>query len=195
MKLTPCLVVCLAIMKGTQGDYIMRMEREENYMERMNAMELATLFQDSPLFRVKRDQMSVDCVNNVDTLLAETMKCVNEATQLYQSEIFEGGEVRDVPEGYTKPNYYARKTCNYLTTAFQDCFNIMGKCLPEEKLTNQKDLLIKEAVKNTVEYPGFQTDKCPITKDYMERHPDGSNSSQSLTVSLLLLFLSAILGF
>ena len=27
--------------------------------------------------------------------------------------------VRDVPEEYNKPDYYARKTCNYLTAVLQ----------------------------------------------------------------------------
>ena len=44
------------------------------------------------------------------------------ATEEYMEDMFEDVDtetVRDVPENYTKPDYYARKTCNYLTTVLQ----------------------------------------------------------------------------
>ena len=44
------------------------------------------------------------------------------ATQKYFEEVFEDVDeekLREVPEDYTKPHYYARKTCNYLTSVFQ----------------------------------------------------------------------------
>ena len=71
MKLTPCLVVGLAIMTGIQGNTIMGMEGEENYIERKIMNDLTHLLEDIPHFRVKR---SSQCVS----LQKESTKCVEE---------------------------------------------------------------------------------------------------------------------
>ena len=78
MKVTTCLIVCLAIIKSIQGDTIMRMEKKENYMERMNMKNLMEMLEDTQLFRVKRDQMGDDCVDIVDNLVADSGKCIKE---------------------------------------------------------------------------------------------------------------------
>ena len=44
------------------------------------------------------------------------------AKQLYLANIFEdeaADKLREVPDEDTKPDYYARKTCNYLTAVLE----------------------------------------------------------------------------
>ena len=49
------------------------------------------------------------------------------ATKQYMEDMFEDvmtETVRDVPEEYNKPDYYARKTCNYLTAVLQVFYQV-----------------------------------------------------------------------
>ena len=44
------------------------------------------------------------------------------AKQLYLADMFEDGaedKLREVPEEYNKTDYYARKTCNYITAVLE----------------------------------------------------------------------------
>ena len=71
MKLTLYLVLGLAIMTGIQGNTIIGMEGEENYMEKKTLNDLTHLLEDIPHFRGKR---SSQCVS----LQKESTKCVEE---------------------------------------------------------------------------------------------------------------------
>ena len=71
MKLIPCIVLCLAITTGIHGDPIQRMEREENYMEKMIMKDLTNLLEDIPQFRMKRDTVC-------ESLTNEMMTCIHE---------------------------------------------------------------------------------------------------------------------
>eukprot|EP00092_Neocalanus_flemingeri_P019726 GFUD01021363.1.p1 GENE.GFUD01021363.1~~GFUD01021363.1.p1 ORF type:complete len:201 (-),score=48.17 GFUD01021363.1:180-782(-) len=196
MKLT--LVVCLAIMAGIWGETSMGMEREENYSERMNSKVLTKFIEDVQFFRMKRDiTMSSDCMENIDSMGDDTGKCIKESLQKWADLVFEDAEegvLRDT-SGETKPDYYARKTCNFLTTNIQDCYGIMEKCLPEGYLDEDKDDFIKQIVEKTLSNPlfKFNPDKCPVSRDYYERNPAGS--AGSLTLSLLLTVFIVGLAF
>ena len=71
IKLTPCLVVCLAIMTGIKGDTIMRMENEENFMEKMIMKDVTNLLEDIPQLRMKRDTVC-------QPLKKESKNCIDE---------------------------------------------------------------------------------------------------------------------
>ena len=68
--------------------------------------------------------------------------------------------VRDVPEDYKKPHYYARKTCRYLTTVMQDCFS----CLPSHLMAHQKDKIIRQTLQLIELVPEFDSQQCPVIK-------------------------------
>eukprot|EP00091_Calanus_sinicus_P001667 TRINITY_DN11694_c0_g1_i1.p1 TRINITY_DN11694_c0_g1~~TRINITY_DN11694_c0_g1_i1.p1 ORF type:complete len:106 (-),score=23.12 TRINITY_DN11694_c0_g1_i1:142-459(-) len=87
--------------------------------------------------------------------------------------------VRDVPEEYTKPDYYARKTCNYLTSVLQDCFS----CLSPAKIAIQRDILVKQLLAKTEDIPAFDNDKCPIIKEYLVRNSGGVLAGSFLLVA------------
>eukprot|EP00092_Neocalanus_flemingeri_P023700 GFUD01025704.1.p1 GENE.GFUD01025704.1~~GFUD01025704.1.p1 ORF type:complete len:201 (-),score=33.56 GFUD01025704.1:29-631(-) len=196
MKLT--LVVCLAIMAGIWGDTSMRMEREENFLERMNTKVL-TKFKDVQFSRMKRDiTMSSDCLENIDVMRNDAAQCFDGYLQKYSDLVFEdSGFLRYTP-GETKPDYYARKTCNFITNTIQDCYGIMERCLPEGFLDKKKDDFIKKIVESTLlnNLFKFNPDKCPVSRDYYERNPAGSaGSAGSLALSLLLNFFIVGLAF
>eukprot|EP00092_Neocalanus_flemingeri_P019725 GFUD01021362.1.p1 GENE.GFUD01021362.1~~GFUD01021362.1.p1 ORF type:complete len:204 (-),score=31.15 GFUD01021362.1:165-776(-) len=193
MKLT--LVACLAIMAGIWGETSMRMEREENFLDRIDAKVL-TEFKDVQFFRTKRDiTISSDCMENIDVMGNDAEKCFDGYLQKYSDLIFEdSGFLRDT-SGETKPDYYARKTCNFITNTIQDCYGIMERCLPEGFLDKNKDDFIKKIVESTLSNPlfKFNPDKCPVSRDYYERNSAGS--AGSLTLSLLLNFFIFVFLF
>ena len=82
MKLTPCLVVGLAIMTGIQGNTIMGMEGEENYMEKKIMNDLIHLLEDIPHSRMKRSVRGKKDLFRKSSLCAslqsESTKCVEE---------------------------------------------------------------------------------------------------------------------
>eukprot|EP00092_Neocalanus_flemingeri_P052500 GFUD01061397.1.p1 GENE.GFUD01061397.1~~GFUD01061397.1.p1 ORF type:complete len:143 (+),score=20.88 GFUD01061397.1:78-506(+) len=100
----------------------MRVQREENYMERMNAKVFTNFVEDVEFSRMKRDvTMSSDCTENIGTMEEESVKCLKDSLEQWFDDVFEdreAGVFRDT-SGETKPDYFARKPCNYLTTSIQ----------------------------------------------------------------------------
>jgi len=170
MKLTPCLVVGLAFMTGIQGETIMGMKGEENYMEKKIMNDLIRLLEDTPHSRLKRSRRGGEnymkrsslCVS----LESESTKCIEEAADEYMTYM--------MGEGDSRPDFLARKTCNFLTSAAQDCVTkLMATCKPpggDQAFTKAKD----ESIKNLLEVAdemdiNFDPKKCPITKEYIDR--------------------------
>merc|ERR1712106_464943 len=198
MKLTPCIVVGLAIMTGIQGDTIMGMEGEENYMEKKIMNDLTHLLKDIPNFRVKR---SSQCVS----LQKESTKCMEDATIEYMTYM--------MGEEDSRPDFHARKTCNFVTAAAEDCVTkLMETCKPpggDQAFIKAKD----ESIMNLLEVAdeqdiNFDPQKCPITKEYVDRKAgrnvssgrnrsagSGHSDSKSLAASLVLIFLSSAIVF
>jgi len=134
---------------------------------------------------------TLECSHNTKVNVERSIKCSKLATKKYMEEMFEDVErekVRAVPESYTKPHYYARKTCNYLTAVFKRCFT----CLPASKIAIQKDILFRELLAKTETIPEFDNNKCPIIKEYLEKNSGGFLSSSSL-LTLFSIYFSYIL--
>jgi len=71
-----------------------------------------------------------------------------------------------------RPDYKARKTCNYLVDAIETCGNklMQHKCNTEEAVTTMKDAQISKvltSIGQSVE--GFDSCKCPAVKAHMNR--------------------------
>merc|ERR1739838_747864 len=194
MKLTPCLVVGFAIMTGIQGKTIMGMEGEENYMEK----KITHLLEDIPNFRVKR---SSRCVS----LQKESTQCVEDATIEYMTYM--------MGEEDSRPDFHARKTCNFVTAAAEDCVTkLMETCKPpggDQAFIKAKDESIKNLLKVADEQDiNFDPQKCPITKEYVDRKAgrnvssgrnrssgSGHSDSKSLAASLVLIIVSSGIVF
>jgi len=90
-------------------------------------------------------------------------ECTNAAYDDYKAA-FEAGD-----DG--KPDWMARKACNYMTAAVEECGNeLIGDCYSEEDVINMKDHQLRnvlEVLEKSVEE--WDTDKCEAVKAHVER--------------------------
>jgi len=91
-------------------------------------------------------------------------QCNRAAHQIYLDAMKKGEDGR--------PNYRARKTCNYLVNTIEDCGNglMEDDCNTEEAVTAMKDTQIGKVLENigqTVE--NFDSCKCPPVKAHLNR--------------------------
>lgn len=76
----------------------------------------------------------------------------------------------------TKTDFYARKSCNYLTEAIEDCSNILKDCMDEEQLDSYKDKQYKGALANVeANIESWDSTKCPA----VQRHNDRLNAAEA----------------
>merc|ERR1711936_788776 len=130
--LLTCVVVLLSIIQCAQSGHI-RSEGDENYENIIDTTAVMKVVQDtSGLGRVKRDSCDEEAAND----------CIQTATWTYMDLMFENvGEnlvPKTVPEG-EKPDYYERKTCNYILQA-EKCFDHFKYCgIPTYQFNQIKD--------------------------------------------------------
>merc|ERR1711934_1289618 len=90
-------------------------------------------------------------------------ECTNAAYDVYKTA-FEAGD-----DG--KPDWMARKACNYMTAAVEECGDeLIGDCYSEEDVINMKDHQLKnvlEVLEKSVEE--WDTDKCEAVQAHVER--------------------------
>merc|ERR1719400_2310060 len=108
------------------------------------------------LSRVKRD----DCA----AVQASHGECTTQAYANYQAEWAAGDDGR--------PDWVARKTCNYLTGSIDVCGNglMEGGCSSEEEVNRMKDQQMRASlnqVRDNVHH--WDSTKCPPVKAYMQR--------------------------
>ena len=64
-----------------------------------------------------------------------------------------------------RPDWEARKSCNYLTAAIDDCGNSLKGCYPDEDVEALKDMqtgIVFEEMESSIEE--WDSDKCPAIK-------------------------------
>merc|ERR1719318_498236 len=70
-----------------------------------------------------------------------------------------------------RPDWMARKSCNYMTAAVEDCGNILiGDCNSEEDVIEMKDQQLKgilHQLQTNIEE--WDSEKCPAVKSHIER--------------------------
>eukprot|EP00092_Neocalanus_flemingeri_P035474 GFUD01038602.1.p1 GENE.GFUD01038602.1~~GFUD01038602.1.p1 ORF type:complete len:189 (+),score=62.36 GFUD01038602.1:153-719(+) len=90
-------------------------------------------------------------------------KCTHKAYEDYKA-VHGAGE-----DG--KPDWMARKSCNYVTAAVEDCGNkLVGECNTEEQVTAMKDRQLKgNLVQLQTSLDEWDSDKCPAVKAHIER--------------------------
>merc|ERR1712227_1059192 len=90
-------------------------------------------------------------------------ECTNAAYDDYKAA-FEAGD-----DG--KPDWMARKACNYMTAAVEECGDeLIGDCYSEEDVINMKDHQLRnvlEVLEKSVEE--WDTDKCEAVRAHVER--------------------------
>eukprot|EP00091_Calanus_sinicus_P010705 TRINITY_DN2469_c0_g1_i4.p1 TRINITY_DN2469_c0_g1~~TRINITY_DN2469_c0_g1_i4.p1 ORF type:complete len:177 (+),score=51.30 TRINITY_DN2469_c0_g1_i4:162-692(+) len=107
--------------------------------------------------RARRDTAACQKVHD------EFVKCTQKAYADYQTDYAKGED--------GKPDWAARKSCNYMTAAVEDCGNkLVGECKTEEEVTARKDEQLKNVlVKLKSSIAAWDSDKCPAIKAHVER--------------------------
>merc|ERR1711913_191315 len=106
----------------------------------------------------------------------ELVACTTKAYQNYQTEFAKGNDGR--------PDWMARKSCNYLTEVYETCGNMLvGVCKSQEEVDKDKDGQLKEASEQvSARVPNWDSEKCPPMKAHLDRlNPDTEGTDQGET--------------
>merc|ERR1719430_2731313 len=70
-----------------------------------------------------------------------------------------------------RPDWFARKSCNYITGAVEECAEgLVGECNTEEEVSNMKDEQIEGILEQlSKSISEWDSEKCPPIKAYLER--------------------------
>merc|ERR1712215_653475 len=107
--------------------------------------------------------ISQAAVDECDKVRAEFDQCAKKAYEDYKNAFQAGDDGR--------PDWMARKSCNYMTAAVEKCGDkLVGECNTCEEVTNMKDEQLKKVLKNVKSsVKEWDSNKCPATKAHMER--------------------------
>merc|ERR1712240_963193 len=105
--------------------------------------------------RIKRDAC--------DQLQDEVHICTMNAYKEYQSHMLAGEDGR--------PDWFARKACNYLTATVEDCYGkLIGDCNTEEDVNDMRDQAIPGVLEQLSEnVEEWDSEKCPVVKNHFDR--------------------------
>merc|ERR1711936_424672 len=176
LKLLLCALVLLTILDCTQSGHI-RDGRYDNYENLIDTTALIKSVQDtSGLVRVKRESCDQEGATN----------CITTATQTYMDPMFEiDGEnavVKTVPEG-EKPDYYERKTCNFILEA-EKCFDKLESCgIPADQFNQINDNSMKAAKDAAAKFPNWDENKCKSNSE--------ENNSAGFNASIIMILVMA----
>ena len=64
-----------------------------------------------------------------------------------------------------KPDWFARKACNYVTSAYQ-CMNLLlGECKTLQEVNDMKDKQLQQTLaKLESDIAGWDSEKCPVVR-------------------------------
>merc|ERR1719290_968572 len=70
-----------------------------------------------------------------------------------------------------RPDYFARKACNYLTATVEDCYGkLIGDCNTEEDVNDMRDQAIPGVLEQLSEnVEEWDSEKCPVVKNHFDR--------------------------
>jgi len=94
----------------------------------------------------------------------ETNQCARQAHKTYITAMRRGDDGR--------PNFRARKACNYMMEAVEDCGNKLMQhgCNSEEEVTAMKDAQLEKVLENIKSsIDEWDSCKCPPTKAHIDR--------------------------
>merc|ERR1712126_143707 len=101
--------------------------------------------------------------DNCSEARREFNACKKQAYETYTQNFVRGDDGR-------KPDFMARKSCNFLTDSVEDCTTILISCHTEEEVIQDKDKQMKEALKQVNNFvPNWDSQKCPAAKAHLDR--------------------------
>eukprot|EP00092_Neocalanus_flemingeri_P079861 GFUD01099524.1.p1 GENE.GFUD01099524.1~~GFUD01099524.1.p1 ORF type:complete len:222 (-),score=82.11 GFUD01099524.1:114-779(-) len=106
-----------------------------------------------------------------DQSRGEFEACTHLAYNAYKAA-FEAGD-----DG--KPDWMARKACNYMTAAVEECGNkLVGECNSEQEVTDMKDHQLKGILMQLqMSVQEWDSEKCPAVKSHVDRMKSGGTES------------------
>merc|ERR1719209_1165616 len=83
-----------------------------------------------------------------------------------------------------RPDWMARKSCNYITATIEECTNqLVGDCATEEEVNDMKDGQMEGLLKQLSEtIQEWDSEKCPAIKAYMDRNPAAEDDEVAASV-------------
>merc|ERR1711872_333950 len=108
------------------------------------------------IYGVRATSLVVKREAKCDEIHQEFTLCTKRAYADYTNNVKKG------PDG--KPDFLARKACNYMTAVVMECDKILAPCWTEEELTEKKDEQLEqvlEQVQSSIKE--WDTNKCPAT--------------------------------
>merc|ERR1711872_945306 len=98
-----------------------------------------------------------------DQLQEEVTTCTMNAYKEYQSHMLAGEDGR--------PDWFARKACNYLTATVEDCYGkLIGDCNTEKDVNDMRDQAIPGVLEQLSEnVEEWDSEKCPVVKNHFDR--------------------------
>merc|ERR1711970_154278 len=79
-----------------------------------------------------------------------------------------------------RPDWFARKACNYITGAVEECAEgLVGECNTEDEMNNMKDEQIEGILEQlSKSIKEWDSEKCPPIKAYFDRYPAEDEETQ-----------------
>merc|ERR1712168_607956 len=107
--------------------------------------------------RIERD------ADACDQLREEVTTCTMNAYKEYQNDFLAGEDGR--------PDWFARKACNYLTASIEDCYGkLIGDCATEEDVNDMRDQAIPGVLGQlSGSMEEWDSEKCPVVKNHLDR--------------------------
>merc|ERR1712058_191962 len=103
-----------------------------------------------------------DDLEECDKKSAEAEACRTQAYATFKEAIARGTDKR--------PDWMARKSCNYLTDIIDKCGNILVGCKTQAEVDQEKDQQLKERMAYVKEkLRAWDSTKCPAVKAHEER--------------------------
>jgi len=135
--------------------------------------------------------------------LGETQECLKATTEFEacKEQAYKNYQVEFSKGKDNKPDWIARKSCNYLMESVEKCGPILGPCYTEEELNQEKNKQLTGALKQVKELvKGWDSSKCPVAKEHEERlqaeaeaaATKSSGGSTAMTASVLSTLIWAI---
>eukprot|EP00092_Neocalanus_flemingeri_P052376 GFUD01061215.1.p1 GENE.GFUD01061215.1~~GFUD01061215.1.p1 ORF type:complete len:222 (-),score=93.20 GFUD01061215.1:242-907(-) len=106
-----------------------------------------------------------------DQVFADFDACTQQSYNDYKTA-FEAGD-----DG--RPDWMARKACNYMTAAVEECGNkLVGECNSEQEVTDMKDHQLKGILMQLqMSVQEWDSEKCPAVKSHVDRMKSGGTES------------------
>jgi len=124
--------------------------------------------------------------SSANTLRAERDACeeIREDVQICQTGAYQEYKTAITAGEDGRPDWMARKSCNYITATIEECTNqLVGDCATEEEVNDMKDGQLEgllEQLSDTIEE--WDSEKCPAIKAYMDRNPAAEDEEVAASV-------------